>query len=283
MSKLRLTGLILIVLAILISYAFPIVRGYRTFIAAELLLTLVRAGPIYIVLALSLLWPRRGGMTASVLSLCLAIVTLLMGLLLEILTGIYWQGVFGSSLAVKIDLVKWPFFRVAPYFVTFVGNLLAFIAVRRISVNSISKIQERAITYKHILYKVGLAQMFLAGTAQILFGVVVYGVAVFKTTINSEFWMFIFGGITLGSFYGGPTLLLAMLALRWPRKCGIIIITGFLALVALFVTIAFFPLNNISLFADLWFVVIPASVVALIGSIMSLIFSRNLSPAKPEP
>lgn len=281
MSKLRLTGLILIVLAILISYAFPIVRGYRTFLATELLSALVRAGPIYPVLALSLLWPRRGGMIASILSLCLAIALILMGLT-EILTSIDWPSVYKSSLPVKIDLVKATFFRVAPYFVTFIGNLLAFIAVRQISASSVSKAQEQANSKRNTLHKAGLILMFLAGTAQILFGVVVYGVVVFKTTINSPFWMFIFGGTTLGSFYGGPTLLLATVALRWPRKCGIIVIAGFLALVVLFVGLAFFPLRNISLFADLWFVVIPASVVALIGSIISFIFSHQSNSIKSD-
>lgn len=280
MSGMRKTGMILMVMAVILNIVFQAVR-YLTIInrnlyprnldgtlVSALLLVLEFAIPGILVLVLSWLWPRRGGAIATILSFCLMLLNTL-----GILFSVNWSALFGRPdrffNSTLFEITEY----VVPQIISFAGSLLAWLAVRKVDNVPSQNSAIPDVRKSPGMFKAGIIMVFLAVISQFLLGTVFLSLSG-----DSVLWMNIFQGIIWGSLYWGPTFLLAIVALKWPRQGGIIAIAGYSVLLMLLIALA--TVWGFGLPRYLWFIAVPASAVALIGSVLVLVSTLALRPDK---
>lgn len=223
MSKLRMAGLILVVLGLLLCFIFPVAREYNEFLLLPerrtniLLLALGHAGPIYLVLAINLVWPRRGAIPAIALSFCT-----MLAATLAIVTSVDLSvfNTFTRATGILKELVFW----VSPYLLSLTGSLMALISARRKGTELPSR-RELAAPKTGVLRTVGLIAICLAGMAQIFYSTVMSMLGGDSGPVAN-----FFTGLVMGFIYGGPVLLMALAVKRFPRTGGILAVTASLGL-----------------------------------------------------
>lgn len=249
-------GLAVMLLPFVFLIVFSATYGLNEYydLVSNLQVALIQGVPCLFVAAISWLWPRRGGVTATAISLLLLILSVSMIMTSKVPPpGQEYPVLSLAEIATHIF----------PYAALFCGSTLALISALMRKVGSPDWLPRLSAGEVSKLRATGLLMMFSLGVVCILFFVIAIGIAG-----DSVLAANLFTGLILGLTFTAPLLLIIIAAWRWPQRGSVVV--GSLSLAALI----FLGIQLVS--ADPWFpALLLAPAIVLIGSILVFISARN--------